>query len=97
MRPALLAVLLSASACASSNSRLVAEFSATATYHVASYEHRCQGTGGHYPVECSSCQAIINEAVWQAKVAVTNRDQGYLPPEERADLERLIVALGSCP
>jgi hypothetical protein len=92
-----LAVLVFATGCISGDARLVARFSATASYHAASYEHRCQNTGGHFPADCTACQATINEAVWQAKVAIVNRDQGFLPPEEKADLERLIIAMTSCP
>jgi hypothetical protein len=54
-------------------------------------------TQGHFPPECLPCQAIINEAVWQAKVAEVNYKQGYLPPKEVEDMKRLMAALEMCP
>lgn len=92
-----LPLLLVLSLGCSANKALVAKFSATTTYHAASYEHKCQNTGGQYPPECKPCQNVINEAVWQAKTALVNRDQGYLPPKEIAELKRLIVELSKCP
>ncbi len=98
-RLALLALtfLLALCSCRSANATLVAKLSATAGYHLAAYEHRCQHTDGHFPPECKPCEAIINEAVWQAKVALVNRDQGYLPPKEIAEIKGLIVELEKCP
>lgn len=98
-RPALfwLTFLLALCSCRSANAKLVAEVSATATYHTATYEHRCQNTGGHFPANCDLCKDSVNEAVWQAKVAEINRNQGYLPEAEIADLKRLIAELELCP
>lgn len=81
----------------SANRDLVARVSTSTTYHVAKYEHLCEGTGGKYPPSCVPCRDIINEAVWQAKVAETNVSQGYLPEQEVQDLERLLKELDTCP
>ena len=82
--------------CVSSNEQLFAKTSATTAYYTETYEHRCQNTG-HPPTPCKPCEDAINEAVWQAKVAELNKTQGYLPPAEIADLQRLIVELSKCP
>jgi hypothetical protein len=92
-----LTLLVFSFSCRSANSTLVAKFSATATYKVAAFENRCQHTGGKFPPECTRCQDVINEAVWQAKVAEINKEQGFLPAQEQADLDRLLVELNSCP
>lgn len=89
-----LALLLLTTGCATN---VVTQVSAMTTYRVATYEHRCQNTGGQYPPECKPCEDVINEAVWQAKVAEINKKQGYLPPAEVADLQRLIKELDKCP
>lgn len=91
-----LLLLLASSACVSANERLVAKVSATTTYRVATYEHRCQNTGNP-PQACTRCQAVINEAVWLAKVAETNKQQGYLTPAEKYELEQLVLDLETCP
>lgn len=93
--PLLTSVALACSGCAA-HSSLVAKATATATFYTATYEHRCEKTGNP-PPQCGPCQSIINRAAWEIPLAVTNRDIGYLPPEQVAELERLVSELEACP
>ncbi len=79
-----------------SNSRIVAKATATQTYATSTYEHRCVGTGNP-PAECKPCQEAIHRGVWMLPVAQANRDQGYIPSKEKAELEALKKDLDQCP
>ena len=93
----LLALSLAAASCASSNERLYKQAASTATYYQASYQHRCQNTGGKFPPECVPCEATLAKAAWQVRTAETNVAIGYMDPKEITELKALITELQSCP
>lgn len=92
----LLLTVVVACGCPSTNATLVSQATATQTYYTAAYEHKCQGTGNP-PAQCGRCKQVINDGQWKIETAKINRDIGYLPPEEIAELQALVTELQSCP